>query len=135
MDADPEVGESRVEAVLPSGAIVILVTRQYPHPAEIERQVAAASAGISALAASSSFVGTHAAARREIDRATQTGWARSTILIDEEHHPVSVLRLLAGSWAGYAVYRGMGIAIGTSNIDVREVKLATLNGFDLGDRR
>lgn len=126
-DQDPEEGELRIEALVPPDGLVLVVTRQRAHSSEIDQHLAAASAGISV----SSFVKDHAAARRDVDHATEADWLTSTIVIDEERHPVNVLQLLSGNWAGYAQYRGLEIALGTRNIDVRDVRLATVSPVDL----
>ena len=126
-DQQPDRGELRIEASVPSDATVLIVTWQSAHADETDQKVAAASAGISA----SPTLQDHAASRQEIDRATEADWSTSTVVIDDAPHPARVLQLLSGNWAGYVQYRSAGIALGTRGLDVRDVRLATVDPLGL----
>jgi hypothetical protein len=125
-----EVGESRIEATIPPNAKVLIVTYPRAHFSETDRHIAAASVGISASHAAKD----RAAARREIDHASEAIWMTSTIVIDDRPHSVSVHQLLGGPWVGYVQYEGTGIALGALNIDMPSVRLATVDPSTLSDR-
>lgn len=125
LSADEE--SVRIEALLPPDATVLVVTHQRALSSAIAQQVAATSAGISA----STSVRDHAAARREVDRATTVEWTTSSIVVNGERHPASVLELLSGDWAGFVQYQGKDIAFGSRDTDLRDLRLATVDPLSL----
>lgn len=127
--SDGVESEVRIEANVPPDAAVLVVTRRRPHSTVLDQRVSAAAAGISA----SRPARDHAAARREVERTSEAVWATATIVINDELQPVAVLQLLSGSWAGYVQYKGMGIVLGSINIDLRDPRLATVAPADLAD--
>jgi hypothetical protein len=127
IDFHPDEMEVRIEALVPPDAGVLMVTRQNAHPSEIDKRLAATSVGISA----STSTKDPAAARREVDRAIEADWTTLNVVINGASHPATVLQLLSGNWAGYAQYKCMGIAFGSRNLDLRDLRLAAVNPADL----
>lgn len=120
--------ELRIEVDIPPNGNVVIDTFQRPPSGRTRKRVAAVSAAISASLVEDLD---HDAARREVDRALEVDWPVVSILVDGTKRRLHMLRLLSGNWAGYMTCGGVGVSLGTSNVDIRRVHLESVNPLSL----